>query len=1696
MIPADFSSPNGVLVECDTPTETPVETGDIDGAERANINDIAPQDDKQILPLVGLGASAGGVSALQRFFARIPADTGIAFVVVMHLSPTHESSLPQIIQARTSMKVVQVRETVTVEPNCVYVIPPTKHLVMRDGQIHLREPHQVRGSRVAVDLFFRSLAVSHRSKAVAVVLSGTDGDGAVGLKRVKEQGGLTVVQDPDEAEYDGMPRSAMETGMVDWVLPVEKIADKLVEWIGNENRIQLPSPEIMEGDEHGSVGEDAVALREITEFLHARTGHDFSHYKHATVLRRILRRLQVNTLETLPAYAAFLTDHPGEAGALLKDLLISVTNFFRDPQGFIALEAMLPRLFRGKTGGDAVRVWVPACATGEEAYSLAMLLLEHADTLENPPEIQIFATDLDENALRSAREGLYPATIVADVSPERLRRFFTSDQGRFRVQQEVRERVLFASHNILRDPPFSRLDLVSCRNLLIYFNRAAQDRVVDTFHFALRPGGILFLGASESVDNQSLFTVTEKKHRIFERVSVTRALSPIPALPVARFAAGGTLPAFPRALVAPTNVLGERVSEKVISFGELHLRMLEQIAPPSVLVGANYEVVHLSERAGSYLRFAGGQASVNLLSVVPDAMRLELQGALFRAFQRGEDTDVAPIRLEREGRTRWIGARIRPMCPQSGMESGEMVAFALVIFDEIADENQAKEEILLARGNLFPGAISPPDAGVAWRLDEELQHLKSFVRVAVEQYEAAVEELKASNEELQAMNEEQRSAREELETSREEIQAANEELTTLNQELKSRIGEVSLSNSDLQNLMASTGLATVFLSRELRIKRYTPRAVDVFRLIPTDIGRPLADLRHRFADEGFIRDAEQVLDSLALIEREVQTLDGQSFLLRALPYRTLEDKIDGVVLTFLEITERVKAESSLREREQDLELVMETAPIGILYFDGQDRVRFVNRLYLSWMGKTAAQVEGQLMSDILGREYFESVAPFLARARAGEAVEYDSKRNYPALGEREINVRIAPEMAPDGTVRGLVALIADVTEQREAERALRDSQARLEQLEAQEKLNDSQTRLHIAIEAAGFGTWDWDLDSDRVFWNDRHFELFGMTPTDEPIFSADFRRHVHPDDAKSVDARLKDAVESSGVFQAEFRVLQDDGSTLRWVNGYGRVVSRVDGRATRMSGVMFDDTARKQSEASLRLSEERFRALVDQATAGVTELDLEGRFTLVNARYCEIVGYTAQQLLGTRHQELTHPDDRALCDELFERAVKTGEAIFFEKRVMRSDGAGVWITDSLSVIRDAGGVPRSVAAIVTDISDRKAAETELGESENRLRIAIEAAELGTWSWDLTRNLITWNDQHARFLGVEALEGTQTPDQMPASVHPDDAPRVRDELRRAIERRGVFESEFRVLHPNGKVRWLSGYGRVADEIGGRAARLSGVSIDITQRKAAEEMLQRANDELEERVRERTRELARALEQRRLAERGRDQLLRRIVNTQEEERGRISRELHDNLGQHLTAVMLGLQSLESQIVPDGKGEVPDGKGEVPDGKGKSSDQEAQLLNLRALVDGLMKAAHRQAWELRPAELDDMGLEVALRHYTSDWSAQTGVPVDFQSFGWDGARADADVETTLYRVVQEALTNVARHAHAAQVSVVLERSGGGVSAIIEDDGRGFETEAGSSGRLGLLGMRERMALVGGTLEIESAPESGTTIYARVSA
>jgi two-component system CheB/CheR fusion protein len=835
--------------------------------------------------IVGIGASAGGIQALQSLFEALPDATGAAFVVVVHLDPHSHSELARILGARTRMPVLQVDAADKLQANHVYVIPPGRQLQITDHEVSAIEFDEPRGRRAPIDLFFRSLA--RHGDGMAVILSGAGADGAVGVKAVKEAGGIILVQDPTEAEYSSMPRSAIATGVADFVLPLRQLAARLAELIRVKASLAVPF--------EGEIDEEE--LRRILAHLRARTGHDFSRYKRSTVLRRIARRMQVSRTNGLREYHELMRETPDEAQSLLSDLLISVTTFFRDREVFEALKThVLPRVLESREEGDTIRVWVAGCATGEEAYSIGMLLLEEASRRDFRPPLQVFCSDLDGRALVTAREGSYPAAIEADVNEERLRRFFVRDGDQYRVRQELRDIMLFASHDMLKDPPFSCVDLISCRNVLIYLDRELQEQVVSTFQYALNPGGFLLVGSSESADNPSgLFRVIDRNARIYQSTArpgdkprqLPRLLGPIRLREQAHQ---------PGRQMTPAAALSEAA---------LHRRALEKVAPPSILVDETHRMIHLSDTAGRFLMPSGGPLSADVVDLVRPEIRFELRTALHRVFEQDKPSLSLPILVRFNGTPHRVHIQVKAAEKEEGHGEGKP-RFAVVLFME----GETVEE----------GVFSAEQASdeTVRRLTQELELTQARLRTVREESEAANEELRATNEELQSINEEYRSTSEELETSKEELQSVNEELQTLNTELKLKLDVVSRAHSDLQNLMAATDFGTLFLDSNLRIKRFTERVTELFSITQNDEGRPITDFAHRLAYDDLVKDTRAVIADLAPIRCEVASHAGRWYDVRMRPYRTMEDKIDGVVLTFIDITERRQVEEALRESERQL----------------------------------------------------------------------------------------------------------------------------------------------------------------------------------------------------------------------------------------------------------------------------------------------------------------------------------------------------------------------------------------------------------------------------------------------------------------------------------------------------------------------------------------------------------------------------------------------------------------------------------------------------------------------------------------------------------------------------------------------------------------------------------------------------------
>jgi len=828
-------------------------------------------------PIVGIGASAGGVEALERFFKSMPADNGMGFVVVTHLPPNRESMLAEIIGRATQMPVVDARDGEMVERGHVYVLPAGAILTIHEGRLRLRRTGTADHQRTPIDVFFTSLAQDRAEHAIGIVLSGGGSDGTLGLKAIKENGGLTVAQGTNATgpRFAQMPTSAVASGFVDLVLPVEDIPDRIIAYVRNWDAFDKQQPE--------------DALSTVYRLLQTRTGHDFSEYKDSTFQRRVQRRMQVVQAVGLEEYVEQLQKDPDEVRALLRDLLIGVTDFFRDDAAFQVLEtSVVPKLFEGKGAADEVRVWVVGCATGEEAYSIAILLREHMDGLEAAPKVQIFATDIDEAAMGVARAARYAGDLVRGISPARLKRFFLNEAGTYQLGKDLREMCIFSTHSVIRDPPFSRLDLISCRNLLIYLKPSLQEQIIPLLHYALRPSGYLLLGLSENVGRYAdLFVPLDHKNRVFQR----RDMVARPSLPFRQF-----LPASRR----EEGVSGANHSPLVQRSELLHNvanTIVERFGPTYVIVDEAGEVLYFSAGTGKYLEIAAGPPSRDVLALASPGLRADLRAALHRAKESGRRAARDRIPVETNGGVHVIDLVVEPIT------RGTDTTYGIVFADHVP---------AVGHDEIDSAQRPPGEDDIIRQIERELQETKERLQSTIEELETANEEFRSSNEELMSVNEELQSSNEELETSKEELQSVNEELQTVNSELSNKVDELDRANSDLNNLFQSTQIATIFLDRNLVIRSFTPSVTKLFNLIPGDHGRPLTDLVSRLAYPNLENDIRAVFGGEA-IERAVSLADGKRhFLARILPYHASNNVIDGVLLTFVDITGIAAAEEQLK----------------------------------------------------------------------------------------------------------------------------------------------------------------------------------------------------------------------------------------------------------------------------------------------------------------------------------------------------------------------------------------------------------------------------------------------------------------------------------------------------------------------------------------------------------------------------------------------------------------------------------------------------------------------------------------------------------------------------------------------------------------------------------------------------------------
>ncbi len=944
-------------------------------------------------PIVGIGASAGGLETLETLFKAMPPDSGIGFVLVVHLDRTHVSMLPELLQKYTPMPVRQVEDGMLVEPNHVYVIPPNKDLTIVHGTLHLTELVEPRGAKLPIDSFFRSLAQDQGTSASGIILSGTGTDGTLGVKAIKSSVGMVMVQSEETAKYGGMPRSAIATGVVDYVLAPDQMPEQLIRY--TRHATGEAAPRVVPPD-----GPLPAALQKIFAVLRARNQHDFSLYKKNTVCRRIERRMNVHQIDDIAGYVRYLQESDREADALFKELLIGVTNFFRDPEAFRVLQdEALPAILEAKPNDYSVRIWVPGCASGEEAYSVAILLDEGMERLGHRHAVQIFGTDLDPDAIAVARTGTYPASITADVEAKRLERYFAEqDDGKYRVIKRIREMIVFAQQNVITDPPFTTLDLICCRNLLIYLEPELQERLLRTFHYALKSDGVLFLGSSETIGASSkLFHTVHRKWRIFRRKPSTRTEIPV-HVPMPSEPYKGRDLAAPRAVQRAEELSALQLAEVILQQSD---------APPCAIINDALDVVYIHGRTGRFLEPAEGKVSVNILAMARAGLRNELADAIGHVAADKQEKVLRGLRVEHNGGHVVVDVSVRPVLTPMTIHGLMMVVF---------EERPASSEM---------SAVKKVRAKGIEELEQELHRSRQSLQNTIEELETSNEEFRSANEELQSTNEELQSTNEEMETSKEELQSLNEESVTVNAELQARIDELSETTDDMKNLLDSTDIATLFLDTEMRIRRFTPSVTKIISLTAADIGRPIHHFASALIDTDLTGLGQQVLDDLIVREAEVEGENDRLFTLRVRPYRTVMNVIDGVVMTFTDETARRRAEQELRESEALHRLLFENASVGIGYYTTDGKIIAANTLAGTHLGLTTDLVPGKTLPAVLGTEAAKVFHDRILEAAQSGNTRVSEDQVAGSGGRRSIVSTIAVLQDPDMKSGGVLVVTAD-----------------------------------------------------------------------------------------------------------------------------------------------------------------------------------------------------------------------------------------------------------------------------------------------------------------------------------------------------------------------------------------------------------------------------------------------------------------------------------------------------------------------------------------------------------------------------------------------------------------------------------------------------------------------------------------------
>ena len=1202
------------------------------------------------VPVVGVGASAGGLEAFSELLTHLPLDTGFGFVLVQHLDPQHESALTTLLGRVTALPVHEVTDHQRVEPNHVYVIPPNTDLTLEGGVLTLQPRPDTRAPHRSIDFFFETLARDCGPCAVGVILSGTATDGTPGLEAIKAAGGITFAQD-GSAKYDSMPRSAVAAGCVDFVLSPTDIAHELARIaahpaVAHDHAVGADAGHSVASNPTGAM--TPAGLAAILRQLRSHADVDFSLYKPSTVQRRIIRRMIVTKHRTAEDYVQFVRETPHELDALFHDILISVTSFFRNAEAFDVLRrTVFPALLQ-RPRDEPIRVWVLGCSTGQEAYSIAMAYMEAADSTPDVRPLQVFATDLNDTLLETARQGLYPRSVAHDLSPDRLRRFFVEEHGGYRVAKTLRDMVVFARQNVISDPPFSRLDLISCRNLLIYFEAALQQQIFPVFHYALRPGGFLYLGASESIGGFSeLFEPLDKKHKIYVRLAV-----PTPAIHLgAGMKSGGRRVAAAKAASPPLDLTADTTHDdgrpELDAQRQADRITVHRFAPPAVLVSDDFQILQFRGPTGAYLEPPTGKATFHVLKMARAGLVAPLRAALHQALKNNETVRTSSIAIEHEGKPRTLHVEVVPL------RNLDQRCF-LIVFQEAGGEPVAPAGAAVA--SRVRGAAARRVA----ELERELAETKDYVQAIQEQHDAASDELQTSSEEVQSANEELQSINEELETSKEELESTNEELTTVNDELAYRNAELGRLNSDLVNVQASAHMAIVLLGRDLSVRRFSAQAEKRFNLLATDVGRPMSQIQHDVVLPVLDVFVTGVIEALRPRECEVQDRQGRWYSLRVRPYVTMDNVVEGAVLVLVDIDDLKRNAQRLITARDYVTNIIETVRDPLVVLDGALRVERVNRAFRQMFQVGDVDTDGRFIYDLGDRQWdIPELRTLLSEILTQHTTveNFLVERDFVRLGYRSMLLNARRMRNADDETERIILAVEDITERR-----FRESQ-----------LRDSEERLRLSQEVARVGAFDWHIQTDDHIWTVEMEALYGLPPRGFGRTRAAWAALVHPDDRVAAMAAVDHSLATPDTVDAEWRTVWPDGS-VHWLSARFRCLVDSHGTQVRITGVNLDITERRQMEEDVRRQTSRFETLLNQVPLGVYLVDQDFRIRYLKPSTVPVFG-DFSDLVGRDFDDVIHRLWPApYADELVQRfrhTLATGEPYITPERIEQRLDRGV-----------------------------------------------------------------------------------------------------------------------------------------------------------------------------------------------------------------------------------------------------------------------------------------------------------------------------------------------------------------------------------------------------------------------------------------